>query len=55
MLTQEDVEELEKMAIDVCSLIQTAKNSCEKQDYIPEAITLEYAINIQNEIIYKLF
>ena len=55
MLTHEEIEELEKMAVDVCSLIQTVKNSCEKQDYIPEAITLEYAINIQNEIICRLF
>jgi hypothetical protein len=55
MLTQQDIEELEKMAIDVCGLIQTAKNSCENQDYIPETITLGYAINIQNEIIDRLF
>ena len=55
MLTQEDVEELEKMAVAACGLIQAAKNSCDKQDYIPEAITLEHAIDIQHTIIDRLF
>ena len=55
MEKQKTLEDIEQMAADVSCLINVVKDSCEKNDYLHEQTVLEYAVNLQNEIISELF
>lgn len=51
---KEELDEIEKLAIDVYSMISVTKNACSAHDYIYEETVLEYALRLQNEIIIKI-
>ena len=51
---QQELDEIEKMAIDVSGLISVTKDACEVNDYTSEYSALECALQIQNSLVEKI-
>ncbi len=48
---KQQLEEIEKLAIDVSGFISVTKDACEVNDYVDEYTTLEYAHKLQQKLV----
>lgn len=49
-----ELDEIEKLASDVSSIISITKSACQANDFTSEESVLGYALDIQNQMIEKL-
>lgn len=49
-----ELDDIERLALGVNSLISVTKDACQINDYTNEQFVLEYAISLQDEVIEKI-